>query len=132
MPCYAKGPLPAGKGLDLRKLVAGAGFETRDLWVMSKTVLVHAGSPRPCCPACALLYAPRCLATSRVALPVHGVSTTRATTPDPGDQHHSTVAADGGMGRASGGLLPRDSRERKLPRVSGGAYATKPRLRALS
>jgi hypothetical protein len=49
---------------------------------MSKTVLVHAGSPRPCSPACALLYAPRCLATSRFALPVHGVFTTCVTTPE--------------------------------------------------
>ena len=27
MPCYAKGPLPPGKGPELRKLVAGVGFE---------------------------------------------------------------------------------------------------------
>jgi hypothetical protein len=27
MPCYAKGPLSSGKGLDLHKLVAGEGFE---------------------------------------------------------------------------------------------------------
>src|SRR4029077_13714857 len=48
---------------------------------MSKTVPVHGGSSRPCCPACAPLGAPRCLAASRVALPVHGVSTTPVTTP---------------------------------------------------
>src|ERR1700751_5326037 len=50
---------------------------------MSKPVPVYAGSPRPCSPACALLCAPRCLAASRVALPVHGVSTTPVTTPQP-------------------------------------------------
>src|SRR4029077_17574592 len=50
---------------------------------MSKPVPVYAGSPRPRSPACALLCAPRCLAASRVALPVHGVSTTPATTPQP-------------------------------------------------
>ena len=54
---------------------------------MSKPVPVHGGSSRPCSPACALLHAPRCLTASQVAAPVHGVSTTRATTPDPGFQH---------------------------------------------
>ena len=56
---------------------------------MSKPVPVYADSPRPSSPASALLAASRCLTASRVAPPVHDVSTTRATTPDPGDQHHS-------------------------------------------
>jgi hypothetical protein len=55
----------------------------RDLWVMSKTVPIYGGSSSPCSPACALLHAPRCLTASQVAPPVHGVSTTRATTPKP-------------------------------------------------
>jgi hypothetical protein len=54
---------------------------------MSKPVPIRSGSPRPCSPACALLCAPRCLATSRVAPPVHGVSTTCVTTPDPCAPH---------------------------------------------
>src|SRR2546430_5466639 len=54
---------------------------------MSKPAPIYRGSSRPCSPACALLDAPRCLAASPVSPPVHGVSTTRATTPDPGDQH---------------------------------------------
>jgi hypothetical protein len=57
---------------------------------MSKPVPVHAGSARPCSPACALLSARRCLTASRIAPPVHGVSTTRVTTaklpPTPADQ----------------------------------------------
>jgi hypothetical protein len=53
---------------------------------MSKTVPVYGGSSRPCSPACALLYAPRCLAVSRISPPVHGVSTTSVTTPGSGDQ----------------------------------------------
>jgi hypothetical protein len=56
---------------------------------MSKPVPVYGGSSRPCSPACALFDAPQCLAASPVSLPVHGISTTRATTPDPGDQHQS-------------------------------------------
>jgi hypothetical protein len=31
MPCYAEDPLPGGKGPDLRKLVAGEGFDPRPL-----------------------------------------------------------------------------------------------------
>jgi hypothetical protein len=54
---------------------------------MSKPVPVYGGSLRPCSPACVLLSAARCLAASRIAPPVHGVSTTPVTTPDPGDQH---------------------------------------------
>src|SRR6266702_8883500 len=50
---------------------------------MSKPVPVYGGSSRPCSPACALLHAPRCLTTSQVASPVHGVSTTPVTTPQP-------------------------------------------------
>jgi hypothetical protein len=49
----------------------------------SKPVPVHAGSLRSCSPACALLSAAWCLAASRIAPPVHGVSTTPATTPRP-------------------------------------------------
>jgi hypothetical protein len=37
---------PPGKGPELRKLVAGAGFEPRDLWVMSKPAPIYADSPR--------------------------------------------------------------------------------------
>jgi hypothetical protein len=48
---------------------------------MSKPAPVHAGSSRLSNPASALLSASRCLTASRVTLPVHGVSTTRATTP---------------------------------------------------
>ena len=44
---------------------------------MSKPVPIYRRSSRPCSPACALPYAPRCLGS----LPVHGVSTTRVTTP---------------------------------------------------
>src|SRR6516165_10125918 len=47
---------------------------------MSKPVPVYGGSPRPSSPVSALLAASRRLVTSRVALPVYGVSTTRATT----------------------------------------------------
>src|SRR5437016_14411065 len=47
---------------------------------MSKPVPVYEDSPRPCSPTCALHQAPQCLAASQVALPVHGVSTTRVTT----------------------------------------------------
>ncbi len=47
---------------------------------MSQPVPIQAGSPRPRSPASAPLSASRCLITSRMALPVHGVSTTRATT----------------------------------------------------
>jgi hypothetical protein len=54
---------------------------------MSKPVPIHGGSSRPCSPACALLDAPRCLTASQMVPPVHGVFTTRATTPDPGCQH---------------------------------------------
>jgi hypothetical protein len=50
---------------------------------MSKTVPIHGGSSRPRSPACAVPGASRCLAASRIALPVHGVSTTSATTPKP-------------------------------------------------
>ena len=56
---------------------------------MSKPVLIYADSPGLCSPVFALLDVPQCLAASPVSLPVHGVSTTRATTPDPGDQHQS-------------------------------------------
>ncbi len=49
---------------------------------MSKPTLIYTDSPRLCSPACALVSASRCLAASRVALPVYGVSTTRATTPE--------------------------------------------------
>jgi len=64
---------------------------------MSKPVSIYGGSSRPCSPACALLHAPRCLTASQVAAPVHGVSTTGATTPDP---RLSTPA--GRPGRRSG------------------------------
>ena len=47
---------------------------------MSKPAGVHAGSSRPSNPASPLLPAPRCLTTSRMSLPVHGVSTTGVTT----------------------------------------------------
>ena len=40
IPCYAKSPLPSGKGPDLHKLVAGTGFEPLGLWVMSHTTHV--------------------------------------------------------------------------------------------
>jgi hypothetical protein len=50
---------------------------------MSKTVPVYGGASRPCSPACAVLGASWCLAASRIALAVHGVSTTPATTPQP-------------------------------------------------
>jgi len=49
---------------------------------MSKPAPIYGGLSCPCSPACALLHAPRCLAASQVALLVHDVSTTRATTPD--------------------------------------------------
>jgi hypothetical protein len=48
---------------------------------MSKPAPVHADSPRPRSPASALFTALRRLTASRAALPVHGVSTTPATTP---------------------------------------------------
>jgi hypothetical protein len=48
---------------------------------MSRPVPVYEDSPRPSSPAFALLAASRCLTASRAALPVHGVSTTPATTP---------------------------------------------------
>jgi hypothetical protein len=54
---------------------------------MSKPAPVHGDSPRPSSPESALLCPSRRLTASRVALPVHGVSTTRATTSDPGSQH---------------------------------------------
>ena len=50
---------------------------------MSKPVAVYAGSSRPCSPASpasGLLAASRCLTASRIAPPVHGISTTRVTT----------------------------------------------------
>jgi hypothetical protein len=47
---------------------------------MSKTVPIYGWSSRRCSPACPLLCGPRCLTASRMAPPVHGVSTTRATT----------------------------------------------------
>jgi len=50
---------------------------------MSQPAPIHEDSTRPGSPACALLAAPRCLIVSRVALPVHGVSTTPVTTPEP-------------------------------------------------
>jgi len=50
---------------------------------MSKPAPIYGDSSRLCSPACALLHAPRCLTTSRVAPPVHGVSTTPVTTPQP-------------------------------------------------
>jgi hypothetical protein len=50
---------------------------------MSKPVPAYGGSSGPCSPACALLHAPQCLTASTVSLPVHGVSTARATTPKP-------------------------------------------------
>jgi hypothetical protein len=56
---------------------------------MSKPVPVHADSPRPCRPACPLLPAPQCLTASQAAPPVHGVSTTRATTP--GRHQHELI-----------------------------------------
>src|SRR5690349_9645719 len=54
---------------------------------MSKPTPIYADSPRLPSPVSALLDAPQCLAASRIVPPVHGVSTTRATTPDPGSQH---------------------------------------------
>jgi pyridoxine/pyridoxamine 5'-phosphate oxidase len=50
---------------------------------MSKPAPIYGDSSRLCSPACALLHAPRCLTTFRVAPPVHGVSTTPVTTPQP-------------------------------------------------
>jgi hypothetical protein len=50
---------------------------------MSKPVPIHVGSPRPSSPASALLSASECPTASLTAMPVHGVSTTRATTPGP-------------------------------------------------
>jgi hypothetical protein len=68
-----------GKGLELRELVAGAGFEPAT-WVMSQTTVVHAGPGSPCSPATILHGEPRCLPSSRTAPPVHGVSATHAAT----------------------------------------------------
>ena len=65
-------------------------------WVMSKPVPVYGGSSRPCSPAWVLLSAARRLAASRMAPPVHGVSTARATTPKP------PSAPAGRPGRRSG------------------------------
>jgi hypothetical protein len=50
---------------------------------MSKPASIYGGRLRLYSPACALLGALRCLAASQVAPPVHGVFTTRATTPRP-------------------------------------------------
>ena len=49
---------------------------------MSKPAPIHADSSRPSSPASALLSASGCLTVSSIALTVHGVSTTRATTRD--------------------------------------------------
>src|SRR5262249_34544407 len=61
---------------------------------MSKPVPVHPDSPRPRSPASALLAVSKCLATSRVALPVHDVSTTPATTPEPPSARPAGRSAD--------------------------------------
>ena len=58
---------------------------------MSKPVPVHAGSPRLPSPGFALLVASRCLTASPVSRPVHGVSTTSATTADACDHHQPAV-----------------------------------------
>jgi hypothetical protein len=48
---------------------------------MSKPAPIYGGSLRLCSPGSALFSAPRCLTASRVTLLVHGVFTTRVTTP---------------------------------------------------
>jgi hypothetical protein len=50
---------------------------------MSKTVPLYTDSRRLGSPASALHAAPRCLTTSQAVLHVHGVFTTRVTTPAP-------------------------------------------------
>src|SRR4029450_5721678 len=81
IPCR---PSPPSRRQAARNPVAATRLATAP-----DTVPVYGGSSRPCGPACALLDAPRCLTASLVALPVHGVSTTRSTTPGPGSQHES-------------------------------------------
>src|SRR5689334_5455230 len=55
---------------------------TSDLWVMSKPASIQEGKPRQSGRASAMLTVSWRLTASRVALPVHGVSATRATTPE--------------------------------------------------
>src|SRR5262249_9713750 len=65
---------------------------------MSKPVPVYRDSLRLGSPASVLLATSQRLTASRDAPPVHGVSTTRVTTPDPGSQHRPA----GQPGRRSG------------------------------
>ena len=72
---------------------------------MSKPVPIHAGSPRPSGPASALVSASRCLTASQVALPVHGVFTTRATTPEPPSARASRPGRRSSASRSAAGRL---------------------------